>query len=129
MIKNGFTPEWIRLSKEIKEKIEELEKKLTEARNNLSEPLDMKSEKFWNLTLENLRESEKNINNKIDKYNLLVPIIQKQRFKINLYEIAEAILAKPCDPKMKNKNKENYSKRSSKPELDLFGTFFSIFSK
>ena len=128
MIKNGFTPEWIRLSKEIKDDIEELENKLIAVRNNLTEPMNQESEAFWNKNLDNFRETEKSINNKIEKYNFLVPIIQKQRFKINLQKIAEAILAKPCDPKIKvRKNRENYLETRS--DKDVIGSLISFFSK
>lgn len=118
MIRNGFTPEWIRLSKEIKEEIEELEKKLTEARNKLTEPLDLNGQKTWKRILENFLEIEKNINNKIDRYNFLVPILQKQRFKIDLEKMAEEILSKPREIFVTPENKQVNENR------EFFGNFF-----
>ncbi|XP_018051893.1 PREDICTED: dnaJ homolog subfamily C member 28 [Atta colombica] len=102
LIDNGFTPEWIQLSKEIREETEELKKKLLEARNDVSElPLTPKDELIWNDKLKKFKITTRQINNKIDKYNLLVPILQKQMLHVKLDKLAEKTLSIPPSKNIK----------------------------
>ncbi|KAK2578286.1 hypothetical protein KPH14_007651 [Odynerus spinipes] len=104
LIENGFTPEWIQLSKEIREETKELQELLTKSRNELGLiPLNSQETKNWKYTIENLKPLVKKINNKIDKYNLLVPILQKQMLHINLESLAEQALSKDPVPSTKQK--------------------------
>lgn len=130
MIDNGFTPEWIQLSKEIREETEELKKRLSEARNDISElPLTPKDELIWNDKLEKLKTTTRQINNKIDKYNLLVPILQKQMLHVRLDELAERALSVP--PSKNIKKYADTSQKSSKVSIsqDLFNFISDLFSK
>lgn len=130
LIDNGFTPEWIQLSKEIREETEELKRKLSEVRHNVSElPLTPKDELIWNDKLEKFKIITRQINNKIDKYNLLVPILQKQMLHIRLDELAEKALSVPP-----SKNKKKYADTSHKDSnesisQDLYNFISNLFSK
>lgn len=129
LIDNGFTPEWIQLSKEIREETEELKKRLSEARNDISElPLTPKDELVWNDKLEKFKTITRQINNKIDKYNLLVPILQKQMLHVRLDELAEKALSVP--PRNVKKY-ANTSQKSSNVSIsqDLFNFISDLFSK
>ncbi|KAH0561382.1 hypothetical protein KQX54_016508 [Cotesia glomerata] len=107
LIDNGFTPEWIRLSKEIREETKELENYLTEVQNELGPaPLSFDEDKLWQNALKNSEEAVKNINKKINTYNLLVPILQKQMLLIDLNSIAKKIIEKPPSPQNK-KSRDN----------------------
>lgn len=60
-----------------------MRRKLSEVRNKIGElPLTPKDESIWRKNLEKFQTLTKQINNKIDKYNLLVPILQKQMLPI-----------------------------------------------
>lgn len=130
MIDNGFTPEWIQLSKEIREETEELKKKLSEARNNIGElPLTPIDASAWQDNLQKLQILTKQINNKIDKYNLLVPVLQKQMFHVQLDELAEKALSVPL---LKNNKKyTETSRKNSNQDIpqDLFNFISDLFSK
>lgn len=129
MIDNGFTPEWIQLSKEIREETEELKKRLSEIRNDIGElPLTSKDESIWENNLKKFETTTKQINNKIDKYNLLVPILQKQMLHIKLDELAKKALLIP--PK-KVKKYVDTSHESSNISIsqDLFSFISDLFSK
>lgn len=129
LIDNGFTPEWIQLSKEIREETEELKKKLLEVRNDIGElPLTPKDESIWKNNLKKFETTTKQINNKIDKYNLLVPILQKQMLHIKLDELANKAL---LIPPVKNVKKYADSHESSNLSIsqDLFSFISDLFSK
>lgn len=124
LINNGFTPEWIQLSKEIREEKENVQNQLTKARNRLGTiPLSSGDLESWRNSVNNLKTSVKKINDKINKYNLLVPILQKQMLQVRLEVLAEEALIKP--PIQKRKISENIK---SYEEDSLFKLVFSIFS-
>lgn len=104
LIENGFTPEWIQLSKEIREEIQDLRKKLINARSKVGQiPLNYKDEKTWKNIVENFKSKTKEINIKIDKYNLLVPILQKQMLHVKLEDLAKEALSTPAQETLKEK--------------------------
>ncbi|CAK9799961.1 DnaJ homolog subfamily C member 28 [Anthophora quadrimaculata] len=130
LIENGFTPEWIQLSKEIREEIQDLRKQLITARNNVGTlPLNFSDESTWKDIVENFQSTAKRINNKIDKYNLLVPILQKQMLHVKLQDLANEALSVPpkvidrkCNPK--KQNSEFIAEQDT-----LLGLITSIFNK
>lgn len=96
MIDNGFTPEWIQLSKEVRDETQGLKIKLKMLRNTVGlAPLNYGDEKMWKKTLEKLKPAADAINKKIDKYNLLVPILQKQMLRVDLTNLANDALNEP----------------------------------
>lgn len=130
LIDNGFTPEWIQLSKEIREETEELKKRLSEARNDVSElPLTSKDELIWKNKLEKFRTTTKQINNKIDKYNLLVPILQKQMLHVRLDDLAAKALAVPPSKNIKKYADTSHKGTNESISQDLFNFISNLFSK
>lgn len=131
MIDNGFTPEWIQLSKEIREETEELKKKLSEMRNDLGElPLTPEEAAVWEDNLEKLKISVKQINNKVDKYNLLVPILQKQMLHIRLDELAEkALLVAPLKNAKKYTKIQKYKNSNENISQDIFDLISHLFNR
>ncbi|XP_033334078.2 dnaJ homolog subfamily C member 28 isoform X1 [Megalopta genalis] len=112
LIENGFTPEWIQLSKDIREETESLRKQLIEKRNEVGPlPLNNRDEATWNKIIENFKSATKRVNNKIDKYNLLVPILQKQMNHIKLEDLANEALS--MTPKKKISERSNYENMNS----------------
>lgn len=130
MIDNGFTPEWIQLSKEIREETEELKKKLSQARNDISElPLTPKDELIWNDKLEKFKITTRQINNKIDKYNLLVPILQKQMLHVKLDELAEKALSIPPSKNIKKYADTSHESLKESISQDLYNFISNLFSR
>ncbi|XP_076660156.1 dnaJ homolog subfamily C member 28 [Halictus rubicundus] len=117
LIENGFTPEWIQLSKEIREETENLRKRLIEKRNEVGLlPLSDVDEATWNTIIENFQSTTKRVNNKIDKYNLLVPILQKQMVHIKLENLANEVLS--TTPMKRVKKRSNYENANSIKEYN-----------
>ncbi|TGZ54921.1 dnaJ homolog subfamily C member 28 [Temnothorax longispinosus] len=130
LIDNGFTPEWIQLSKEIREETEDVKKKLSQARNDVSElPLTPKDESIWNDKLEKFKTTTKQINIKIDKYNLLVPILQKQMLHIRLDELAEKALSVPPSKNIKKYADTSHQGSNESISQDLYNFISNLFSR
>lgn len=109
LLDNGFTPEWITLQKEIRTDIQDLEQTLFEYRSYLGvAPLNDTDSAEWASVIQRFEYRETNINKNIDKYNLIVPILDQQMCRIKLQRMAERILN--TIPKKTNKKQ-----RSKKP--------------
>lgn len=92
LIENGFTPEFIMLHKEIRDEIQDLKEKLKFERQKLKFPADEEDEIEWEKILSEFSKNVKNINKKIDKFNLIVPILSKQMMHVPLKIIADKII-------------------------------------
>jgi len=127
MIDNGFNSEWIQLSKEIIEETNELKRKLSEIRNNIGMlPLNPKDRLIWEDNMKKFKSLIMQINNKIDKYNLLVPILQKQMLHVNLNKFVEealSILPVKNIKKSLDSNYENLNQMYRKIYLLLLAIF------
>lgn len=115
LLDNGFTPEWITLQKEIRTDIKDLENILTEYRSYIGEiPLSNADADEWSKVNERLEYRETEINKKIDKYNLITPILDQQMCQIKLKKMADKVLSmKPVKRNQKipsnlKERKENY---------------------
>ncbi|XP_063983331.1 dnaJ homolog subfamily C member 28 [Diachasmimorpha longicaudata] len=102
LIDNGFTPEWIQLSKEIREESKDLQEYLNNTRETLG-PFPFTSEdlNIWDAALKSAETTAKRINDKINKYNLLVPILQKQMVQINLKNFEKKAMERPPNSRVK----------------------------
>jgi Domain of unknown function (DUF1992). len=93
LIDNGFTPEWITLQKEISDDTKHLRESLARYRTELGHlPLNDDDKNRWNAVLTKHKEMAKKLNAKIDKYNLLVPLLEKQKLHVSLERESENIL-------------------------------------
>uniref|UniRef100_A0A2M4ALQ7 Putative molecular chaperone dnaj superfamily n=1 Tax=Anopheles triannulatus TaxID=58253 RepID=A0A2M4ALQ7_9DIPT len=94
LLDNGFTPEWITLHKDLREATAALREELTRERAKLGPaPLTVREEQQWEKLLEEYRTDETRINKMIDKFNLIVPMLNKQMVRLNLDRIGAEILA------------------------------------
>lgn len=102
LLDNGFTPEWITLQKEINADIDDLKKILSDKRSYFGElPLTQSEAVQWEIFLQNQENRLIEINRKIDKYNLLVPILKQQMCQVRMDKISEKVLN--CKPNIKNR--------------------------
>lgn len=114
LIDNGFVPEWITLQKEIREGIEQVREMLRKKRAELHFPFERNEESRWEKSVEDTRDIAKGLNKKIDKFNLLVPVMEKQMVHIQLERIAEKIKnEEPTDrpvpgPRLESKAPSDY---------------------
>lgn len=92
LLENGFTPEFIMLHKEIRDEIQDLKEKLKLERQRLKFPAQRDDEIEWEKILNDYEKDEKNLNKKIEKFNLIVPILSKQMVHIHLKMIGDKIL-------------------------------------
>ena len=84
LIDSGFAPEWISLDKEIRQDIKRLRDGLLTRRAKLGpNPLTLYAFVTWEQNLKEFEEKLPAINQKIDKFNMIVPILNKQRVHVN----------------------------------------------
>nr|DBA34486.1 TPA: hypothetical protein GDO54_002040 [Pyxicephalus adspersus] len=84
LIDNGYQPEWIVLQKEIRETIDKLRNELVASRKKVGEPMTYSKEKEWIETCENFRENITKLNKKVNDFNLVVPLMNRQMVHFNV---------------------------------------------
>lgn len=86
---NGYTPEWIERDKEIRQKVETARKQLRTAWQHHHAGLH--GEQTWQKAIARFEVSLTEINRKIDDFNLIVPILSKQKSRLRLITEIENI--------------------------------------
>lgn len=126
LLDNGFTPEWITLQKEIRGDIDDLIQVLTENRSYLRElPLTDDEKDEWSRMVNRQEYRKTAINKKIDKYNLLTPILDQQMCHIQLNRIADKIInSKPIARKKIQKPKESVQTNDNSNKTLLSSLFW-----
>lgn len=95
MIDNGFAPDWINLQKEIADETNAIKQYLLNERKKLgSLPFDSAEEGKWKKAVDSQRNAVEKLNNKINKFNLVVPVMNKQKMYFNLDKESCDILKK-----------------------------------
>lgn len=93
MIDNGFMPTWITLQKEIRDDSDHIRSMLTRMRANYGAyPLPKGEERSWRDSVMKLEDQVEKLNKKIGKFNLTVPILDKQMLLFDLMKESEKIL-------------------------------------
>lgn len=93
LLDNGFTPEWITLQKEIRISVGDLEEALRNERAYFGAiPLTETELSEWSKMLEKHEHKVDIINKTIDKYNIIVPILNNQMLRIDIQRIGQKIL-------------------------------------
>lgn len=91
----GFAPEWITQEKDIRISISNLEKFITMCWNKCGpHPMTFSNMQLWEDYVKQFKITEKSINKKIDSFNLVVPILNRQRPHINLLVLIGKICSK-----------------------------------
>ncbi|KAG8429101.1 hypothetical protein GDO86_018293 [Hymenochirus boettgeri] len=81
LIDNGYQPEWILLQKEIRETIEKLRNDLLASRKKLGDPITKRNQ--WDENCENFKEDIVKLNKRINDFNLVVPLLNRQMVHFN----------------------------------------------
>ncbi|XP_055911556.1 dnaJ homolog subfamily C member 28 [Eupeodes corollae] len=129
LLDNGFTPEWIMLQKDIRDSVDFLKNSLIKDRSYFGDyPFAKDQEQIrWELTVSQYSSNVEQINRDIDKYNLIVPILQNQLFRISLEKIADKILKDETLPRNLKRLDEQKTHESNSPKSDLFSFIGSLF--
>lgn len=103
---------------------------MSEVRNDIGElPLNSNDRSIWEDNLKKFKTLATQINSKIDKYNLLVPVLQKQMLHINLNELAEKTLSVPPAKNIKKCLDSGYKSLDHSISQDFFTFISDLFSK
>ncbi|XP_050023281.2 dnaJ homolog subfamily C member 28 [Dermacentor andersoni] len=93
LITNGYVPEWVMLAREIAEEKRRLRSTLAERRSQLgASPLSADEQRLWQEAVRSLDSAAAEINRKIDKFNMVVPLLSKQQLHFSLASESEKIL-------------------------------------
>ncbi len=86
LVEGGFAPEWITLGKEIAEERRKIRDKLQEKRKTLGpNPLNKAEMESWRDFCTTLRDEDvMRLNKKVDKFNLVVPLMTAQVFRFDI---------------------------------------------
>ena len=90
-------------------------------------PLKEHEQKFWDEACRKHEKTAQEINRSIDKFNLIVPILDKQMVQIQIKMIADRVLEKGIfgGSEMPKDNKEQTQMSNEKASLfTLIGSFF-----
>ncbi|XP_022916995.1 dnaJ homolog subfamily C member 28 [Onthophagus taurus] len=131
LIENGFTPEWITLQKEIRQDMGVLKDSLLMERKQIGPiPLSNDDKYIWSDVVERHRILVDAINKKITKYNLVVPVLTKQMFLIDILKESEKILETGLNnTQVPPENHQNDSSNLQNDTSSLFGFIDSLFNK
>ncbi|XP_006886851.1 PREDICTED: dnaJ homolog subfamily C member 28-like [Elephantulus edwardii] len=83
LIDNGYQPEWILMQKEIRDTIEQLREAILVSRKKLGNPMTATEQKQWNQVCEQFQEDIRKLNKRIDDFNLIVPLLTRQKVHFN----------------------------------------------
>ncbi|KAH8400608.1 hypothetical protein KR222_008375, partial [Zaprionus bogoriensis] len=129
MLDNGFTPEWITLNRDIREGVHGLKQKLRAERAYYGDwPLKrLEDQAAWQSFEQAQAEEFKAVNKLIDKYNLIVPIMENQFFRLRWDKLSADIFHEADLPRNKPRP-QAVAKRSESTtgERGFIVSFFSV---
>lgn len=118
------------LEKEIRSEITKLKGKLQEERMKLGRaPLDPRDSRLWKKLLDTLLDDVKQVNKKINDYNLIVPLLNKQMVHVDLRSLSEKCLRdspSKLDVPLAENQISPQKGNPKQPEPGLFFLFNSI---
>ncbi|KAL7881603.1 hypothetical protein AOLI_G00084510 [Acnodon oligacanthus] len=105
LIDNGYQPEWIVTQKEIRETITKMRERLKDVRSRLGSPMRHSEQLQWKEHCAAFADELKNLNKKVDNFNLVVPLMNLQMVHFNMTKEVEKVL-KADQEYRKQKEKE-----------------------
>ncbi|XP_023018927.2 dnaJ homolog subfamily C member 28 [Leptinotarsa decemlineata] len=131
LIENGFTPEYISLQKEIKEMASQLRQDLLTERKHFGPyPLSVEENIAWSEKVYQYKNITKEINKKIAKFNLVVPVINKQMLNVCLENEAQKVVVngKSCEDILSFNNDSSKNSLATDKEnsntVNIFGIIY-----
>lgn len=129
LIENGFTPEWITLQKEIKEEWDLLRNDLLRERKYFGPyPLSVEENIKWSEIVYKYKSFVENINKKISKFNLVVPVLSKQMVHVILENEAQKVVinGKSSDDVLRFEGPSGHERLIQNNSGDAALNFFSL---
>ncbi|XP_044522797.1 dnaJ homolog subfamily C member 28 [Gracilinanus agilis] len=116
LIENGYQPEWILMQKEIKDTIKQLREDILTSRNKLGHPMTPSELKQWTEVCEKFQENIKKLNKRINYFNLIVPILNRQKVHFDA-EKEIARVQKTCENPIKTEKMDKKSTVNIESEI------------
>eukprot|EP00092_Neocalanus_flemingeri_P009049 GFUD01009740.1.p1 GENE.GFUD01009740.1~~GFUD01009740.1.p1 ORF type:complete len:379 (+),score=121.46 GFUD01009740.1:37-1173(+) len=129
LVETGFSPEWVQLQKEIREQVLKVREELKKARQKMGPaPVNREQQDSWQQVCGRLEKEEVlSLNRMIEEFNLVVPIMDHQKFLFNLQSEAAKIYD---DYDNSRDEAQTATKKETKSEVQsssIFSGFFSMF--
>jgi len=132
LVDQGYAPEWVQLQKDIREAAERIKKELKVTRQKMGPaPVNRGHHEQWEKLYTRLeKEDVLELNRMIEKFNLIVPNMNHQKFLFKLEPVAEKIFSNsfdhnaPLEEIKINKKIENPTETQSS---NIFSSIFNIF--
>ncbi|XP_037663831.1 dnaJ homolog subfamily C member 28 [Choloepus didactylus] len=129
LIDNGYQPEWILMQKEIKETVEQLREEILVSRKKLGNPMTPNEQKQWNQVCEQFQENIKNLNKRINDFNLIVLLLTRQKVHFDAQkEIvrAQKIYETLIKEEVTDKNPNNIGHAEGKETPEIKTSFLKL---
>jgi len=132
MVETGFAPEWVQLQKDIRVTTERIREEMKVTRQKIGPaPINREQYAVWQKLCERLRKEDvSELNRMIEKFNLIVPIMNHQRFIFKLNSEAEKIFNTGYDPdntQEDGQTVEKEEKPTNTSTSNMFSGLFNIF--
>ena len=93
LVNTGFAPQWVTLGKDINTQVNQLRKKICMKWKQLGPlPMDLYNTKKWNEFLAECECDLVLVNKMVDKFNLIVPILNQQKIHYQLQRLVSQVL-------------------------------------
>lgn len=81
---NGYQPPWVVTQRDIRETVAQVRNRLLEGRAHLGDPMTPKEQSQWEQLCASVREELGKLNETVDGYNLIVPMLSMQMVHFSL---------------------------------------------
>lgn len=93
LVNTGFAPQWVTLNKDIIIEVEQLKRRICSKWNQVGPfPMNIHNTKQWEEFLKECEEELIQINKKVEKLNLIVPVLGQQKTHYQLQKIVFQVL-------------------------------------
>lgn len=118
LIDNGYQPEWVVAQKEIRDTIKKMRDRLQEARSRLGSPMRHAEQLRWKEHCSDFADQLKELNKKVDTFNLIVPLMNLQVVHFSFTKEVEKVL-KADEEYREEKEKENKRRMEERGNKDI----------
>lgn len=109
---NGYQPPWVITQRDIRETIAQVRNRLLEGQARLGDPMTPKEQSQWEQLCASVREELVKLNETVDGYNLIVPMLSMQMVHFSLSrEIDRAVKGAHQHRQHQQRDRENESER------------------
>jgi len=93
LVNTGFAPQWVTLSKDIDTEVKQLKQRICSKWAQVGPfPMNLHNTKQWEEFLKECKDELAQINKMVDKFNLIVPILDQQKIHYQLQRIIAQVI-------------------------------------